>query len=773
MLSQTEVSESSSCNPAPLSKALRGLHLALLASACVVTNVLPATAQSQPKSQQIDQPASTDGQLEDIVITASEDDPVGWQGAPEWVYETPRAVSVIGRDEIKNSNTRTAADLFESMPGVAVADNPQDPGISINIRGLQDQNRINVMIDGARQNFQKSGHVDTSRFYIDPAFIKQIEVEKSALSGVGGAGALGGTVNFRSLEASDIIRNDRMLGFEGKLSSGTNAYDFNGNLAAGLKLNDNISIVGGISKKQLGEYEAGENGSLKLSGNGQPLVFSGSEASSWLAKVNIAPDEDHSLALSALGFQDKLSKSTPFGTFPSHSDVSNYTGTGTYTWQPDNLLFDLEAKVWANKTHNSQYIPERPSGTGAFEADFAMTSLGGSLQNTSDFDFSKFSLSWNYGVEAFKDFGDTSSKSVTGADDPFNVWFGSDPEGQRGVFSAFNQFTLNYNDFVELNGGLRYDHFTLSGSSRVATELDPGTFTLSGFADEAIKSSGSRVSPTISLSVAPVENLQVFGKYSEGFRVPTIMETMLGGQHFGTGVPLPFFPNADLKPELARTWEGGLNLHINELVQSNDRLNIKLSAFTRELENYTAQGFVSRPLDIAGIPGASYPWNGVAYVNLLDNVRSQGIELDAAYDAGQYFAGISFSKTFLDLDRARYKNKAASVPDTLDDALFSLTAPPETQLSFRLGLRFFEEKLKLGGQYTHIVPGKARGSIRNDYVMQQYSVVDLFGSYQFHEHAELRVDIDNLTDTAYIDALTGGEYPAAGRTMTASLNFNF
>ena len=77
--------------------------------------------------------------------------------------------------------------------------------MTVNIRGLQEQGRVNVMIDGARQNFQQAGHDAVSFVYVDPELIGGAVVEKGPTSTVGGAGVIGGVVSLRTLEADDIL----------------------------------------------------------------------------------------------------------------------------------------------------------------------------------------------------------------------------------------------------------------------------------------------------------------------------------------------------------------------------------------------------------------------------------------------------------------------------------------------------------------------------------------------------------------------------------------
>ena len=60
------------------------------------------------------------------------------------------------------------ADLLNTVPGVSSPGRPDDAATVVNIRGLQDFGRVEVTIDGARQNFQRSGHNANGAFYLDP-----------------------------------------------------------------------------------------------------------------------------------------------------------------------------------------------------------------------------------------------------------------------------------------------------------------------------------------------------------------------------------------------------------------------------------------------------------------------------------------------------------------------------------------------------------------------------------------------------------------------------
>lgn len=124
----------------------------------------------------------------------------------DWVYDEIRSVSEISREEMDNRPARHAADILEQTSGVYSSVSQQDPGLSVNIRGMQDYGRINMNIDGMRQNFMKSGHGQRHGvMYIDPEILSNVVIEKGASSGIGGAGVIGGIATFKTINASDFL----------------------------------------------------------------------------------------------------------------------------------------------------------------------------------------------------------------------------------------------------------------------------------------------------------------------------------------------------------------------------------------------------------------------------------------------------------------------------------------------------------------------------------------------------------------------------------------
>ena len=408
----------------------------------------------------------------------------GYQGTPDWVYQAPAAVSVISREAIENSPTRNARDLLDNVAGVyANRSEAQNPGISVNIRGLQDQDRIANMIDGARQSFQRSAHGSTQRTYIDTAFIRAIDIEKSTTSGVGSAGALGGSVNYRTLLAEDLIAPGKQYGGQVNLTTGTNQFNFDGSTAAAVRLSDRFSVLGGISYKNIGAYDIGKNGTINSAATyaGDVLLFSGQEVRSSILKAEGQVTEDVKVTLGWLrndsrfntgnydfaGSQGNLQKAT--------EGVVNNTYTSALDWKPDSELIDLKARFYYNNIRNNKVEEGSILSTGP--SNYVMGTLGGSVENTSRFDTLLGALALNYGMEAFSDDGKTVlTRGYVAANgtDYSSTLSGGTPSGKRDIVSGFGNAKYTPTDWLTVSGGLRYDWYHLDGSTTIyGNEITP------------------------------------------------------------------------------------------------------------------------------------------------------------------------------------------------------------------------------------------------------------------------------------------------------------
>ncbi|WP_237052373.1 TonB-dependent hemoglobin/transferrin/lactoferrin family receptor [Mannheimia granulomatis] len=138
-------------------------------------------------------------------------------------------VNVVAQEEVKASTEKknkeaiqqeliqNNRDLVRYSPDVGIVNQGRhQKGFAI--RGVED-NRVGISIDGiglpdSEENslYKRYGNLNTSRQSIDPELARTIEVSKGADSFNQGSGNLGGGVNYRTLEAYDIVRGGNKFG---------------------------------------------------------------------------------------------------------------------------------------------------------------------------------------------------------------------------------------------------------------------------------------------------------------------------------------------------------------------------------------------------------------------------------------------------------------------------------------------------------------------------------------------------------------------------------
>ncbi|MFN3348019.1 MAG: TonB-dependent hemoglobin/transferrin/lactoferrin family receptor [Pseudorhodoplanes sp.] len=699
-------------------------------------------------------------------------EPKGFQGTPDWVYSTPASVSVISRETIEQRAPRNTSDLFQDMSGVFTPTDRQNPGMTVNIRGLQEQGRVNVTIDGARQNFQQAGHNAVSSVYADPELIGGVVVEKGPISTVGGAGVIGGVVTLRTLEADDILLPGKTHGFRSRAITGTNQFRYTTSHAAAAK-SENVEFVTAVSRKETGQYEPGQNGELEFVGPGQPVKFTNQNNWSGLAKLTLRPADDQTLKLGYVALKNAFS--TGDGIYIDNNQLTTQTATADYSWKP-NPLIDLNAKLWWSSTDNHQYRPPRIS-YGYFDLQYGLTSFGGSVTNTARFDIPLFNVSWISGVEYFKD--QTKTGVMTDQTNPSDAeWFsGPTPAGARDVASAFSQITLKQGEWLELIAGGRYDLYSLKGSGNFINACGP--FAVECTQPFSVDNSEGRFSPTFTVAVTPFKGLQLYGKYAEGFRPPQIMETLQYGRHIGNGVL--FGPNPNLLPETSKTFEAGANIKYDNVFFQGDGFRAKAAIFETKVDNFITNG-------VGRFPQAGTFGNAVqtafVFVNLLGPTTTmKGFEVEASYDAGKAYIGGSYTSLKATYDGV-FDPFFAGPPDgdaylpllpEWERQYFFIFVPPKEKYSLDGGLRFFDRKLTVGGRMTYVAPTIPLTSeeMIETYKQKSYHLYGLYLSFDLNENLTARINVDNLMDKAYVDAMGVPTYPAPGRTITFSMQGKF
>jgi hemoglobin/transferrin/lactoferrin receptor protein len=660
-------------------------RLSLLATAAIITYAEPALGQEQPEQQSAQEAETDGGLLDEITITVSK--------VAEKVIDALASVSVTSRTEIRTQQPQRIGTVISQTPGVWTEENPDDPATAINVRGLQDFGRVAVTIDGARQNFQRSGHNADGAFYLDTAFIRSIDITRGPVANVYGSGAIGGVVSFETVDPADILRPGEQIA--GELTGRTlfqSQEGYNGSFIGAIRPVDQFQILLGGALKDLDDYKDGSNNLVPDSGH---------DVESYIGKVVFEPREGHRLELTgqAQGFDFTGGAGT--ATSPrrtSDVDTENYTAQYGYR-SNDTALVDVRASAYFTSTDAFQ---KRISGTPAQQQqtrDFSIETTGFDANNTSRFDIGDVRLAVTYGADLFHD-------KVKVVDD-FGTADLFTPTGKRTVYGGFIQSHMQWQMFDLIAAG-RYDAYDLEGGE---AELD-----------------GERLSPKVTLGVTPFRGFQVYGTYAEGYRSPAITETLIGGFH-----PPPanfeFLPNPNLKPEVGKTLEAGVNIKYDDVLIEGDTLRAKSAIYQNDVSDF-----------IEGIfdPIA----NTYQYVNVAD-AQLWGIEGELVYDAGAWFATAAGSM-----------NRGDN--ETTDEPLQSVY--PD-KLILGAGVRLLENDLTLGARLTLVAEQDRLPAAAVALASESYELIDIYAAYDLYDFAQIYASIDNVGDVTYIRYRDGDESP--------------
>ena len=411
----------------------------------------------------------------------------GYQGTPDWVYETPSSLSVVGREAIQAAGVRNTRDVFNRISGVYAGEgNGSFPTVSPNIRGLQDSGRVVVSIDGARQNAQRGAGFgggnyisNSGQAFVASAFIRAVEVEKRTSATSGSAGSLGGKVEFQTVGADDLIADGRTWGVETNTSTGTNNYYFQGSVLGATRLGDTpFSLTGGFSNSNLGEYAIGRNGDSATTETNMKNMLG---RSNWGSLFKLEGDfGDVQTSLSWMHQDNSFLYGSSGGEGLNHEDARNDSVTANFTWDPESTLIDMKGLLWLNDSMTNEVREARTNGAPETSIDMGTKSFGASLENTSELDTIAGPLTLNYGAEAFRDLANSSaySETIAAKPDVASSYTAFSPPGRRDMASIFLNGTLEPTDWVSVSAGIRYDWSRMKGTTsyfnrRVTTVITP------------------------------------------------------------------------------------------------------------------------------------------------------------------------------------------------------------------------------------------------------------------------------------------------------------
>jgi hemoglobin/transferrin/lactoferrin receptor protein len=658
------------------------------------------------------------------------------------VVDAMAGASVITSGEIKQQQPGSIADMLQNVPGVASEVTPNDPGQSINIRGMQDFGRVNILIDGARQDYQISGHNANGTFYLDPQFVGQADIVRGPVSNIYGSGGIGGVVSFTTPGVDSVLNPDEKYGALQRFIVGSNGSGVVTSTAGAARVGPNVDIYGQFLYRNSTSY---------ADGNGSVVPDSGSSVLGGLFKLNVRPSEGQQISLSALTQNDRFANN---GTSNSGARFDDNVLTGTYTLgytykAPSTPLIDLSSHVYYATTQNRQTFIA-PDLDGVYSAlgvqpgaplEDKINSYGFDLHNTARFTTGMFDHALTIG-------GDGTLDHVTTSDEAGGFISALTPSGNRSLWGAYVQDEISYNSWLRVLGALRQDGYNLSGGN---------------------SSGGTHLSPKLTIGITPIRGIEFYGTYAQGYRAPSVTETLIEGVH-----PFPsftFLPNPDLIAETAHNWETGVNVKYDNVFRPGDSVRGKATVFTNLVDNFIDLEQVGEPIltsFVPGIPnsacpslppGLCIPFQPFQYVN-VNQARLSGVELETGYDWGSGFA--TFEGSAINGKNLETGN--------------SLTTVPPYRASGTLGFRFLDDhslvagiRLTAVGASPKNVPTATDGG--GPLPTAGYGLVDLFASYAYNDRVSANFSVNNLLNKEYTQFLN--VEPNPGITVKGGITIKF
>ncbi|HRF07762.1 MAG TPA: TonB-dependent receptor [Xanthobacteraceae bacterium] len=631
--------------------------------------------------------------------------PIEVSGVPttqEAVYQTPSAASTVSEGEIDIFGSEKLDNVLRTLPGVFTRDSPNQPGTSVNIRGFEGSGRVTMMIDGVRQNFRFTGHEAQGFLYVDPQLLAGIDVQRGTVIGTGGTGSLAGTANFRTLGVDDILRPGRNFGALNTTTFGTNGTGFMNMIAAAAKVSPNVAFAGAFGFR---------NSHLYKNGAGVIVPFAGEqELTSGLFKLDLAPTENSTLKFGYVKYDNVFSANSYL------QNVQADTFTIKYAYKPANDLIDFKFNVNANNV-DMRYIRGLNAFATASNRRIQDRAFGFDTSNVSRFLLGDIHVRSQTGMEYFADKFTTANGGVN-------------PTADTSVLGVFNQTTFSRGIF-DLTAGLRYDHYNIQGSGEV---LVPGPFVPVGPFN--IDRDVGRLNPKVTLAARVTPWFQPFVTYSESMRSPTSFEMFVGGTHPGTpgNSGTSYIPNPTLEPEIQKGVEIGANFVRDGLFTTGDAFRMKTVYFHQNVSNYIV--YCSGPSGLPTPPGpASFNW----FCNVPGTSQVNGLELQASYDAGYVFAGVSY--TYLN------NNLPAQTP-----GFGASQYMPDHNLVVTLGGRFLDKRLTAGLR-AYFVSGADDPSYSATAQRPGYELLDLFAEYTVRPGWTVSTTLINAFDKTYTPLL--------------------
>lgn len=631
---------------------------------------------------------------------------------------SPQVSNVAAKGVVKVRQATKMSDVLRGVPGVNV-----NGGRSVveryNIRGVSEE-YLSVTVDGARQEGYSFHH--SGNYEIDPEILKRVDIDVGSNSVASGAGSLGGSIKFETVDAADMLEEGQNFGGKVKYGWGSNGNSHQGTAMLYGRAGD-LDLLGYFNYRHQENGKDGNGLKNQNEGHLQDYLFKAKYNISPEQWVKISAERYHNTALSCLQAnfgtclgdytEEEIQKNSRLG--KRYTGIERKTYTLSYGFQPtDNKLIDLKANLYNTEAINSS----------AGSKQSKVRTVGGALSNRSNFELGITNHNVLVGAEYYQ-----TSALRFGGRERNSPNIRPDYKQKSYSTSVYLEDAIGLGDFV-ITPGIRYDHYKanlINSSYSVVNKY----ITNVTYSDHSY----SRFSKALGLKYLVNDDFVLFANYTELFKGPGFGELALVSPGRYTG---------GLDATKGDNKEVGFNYAKDNLL-GDDSFSITAKYFHTDYDNVTQS-----------VVGSS----GSVYRN-LGHVVVKGVEASAKYRIDNLTTSLSYA-------RARSEQKDnhnyTAFPDSGDRYVFGVSYYiPSTQVDLGWNTMFVRNL------YTN-----AASSTRKD----GYAVSNAYISWAPTQvkGLELTFGVDNIFNKAYKDQST--QYYGAvdldpGRNYKLSASYKF
>jgi hemoglobin/transferrin/lactoferrin receptor protein len=700
--------------------------------------------------------------------------------------DVPQQVQVIGRNALRFMNQQNTGDVLQQSGNVLVQKSQQGGGSPI-LRGLE-ANRVLMVVDGIRMNnaIYRGGHLQNV-ITLDNSILDRVEIVFGPGSVVYGSDALGGVMHF-------YTRNPE-LSSDDKLLTKGNAYvrtatannELSGHVDFNLGRKKWASLTS-VTYSDFDDLRTGDlrdplydsfgrryfyvdriNGKDSVIANKNPNIQVGTGYKQYdiLQKVLYRPD---SAVSHMLNFQYSSSSDIPRydrlseGSLEAPNHAEWYYGPQKRALLAYNLELSKNRKMYDNFRLVGAFQDIEES---RFNRSFGASKRSERIENvqvyTINGDFQK-QVGKNeirYGAELTHNVVASSARRVDVETNEISFQNTRYPDGGSTMSSAAAYITDSWepNEYLVLNGGLRYSYVTLDASidsTDFSADIISNSDTVNYYFlnGKTLQQSNGALNGNIGIVIKPGNDWNIALNGATGFRAPNVDDA---GKLFEQPNDAILVPNENLKPEYATS------------------VDMRISTVIRKSVGLAVTGFYNQIKDIITVDDAQTVSNlGIPADSLLNDIVTN-VNKDKAdiYGlSGQLDARIA--SNFGITSSINYT--AGRISNGSQETAMDHIPPVFGRTGFNLQLRKFRgEFFAMYNGWKRIQDFRLDAEDNERYAtpegMPAWYTLNIRGQYQMNNYLQVQVACENILNHHYRVFASGTS--GAGRNLMVTLRARF